>query len=183
MRSLRNLGRQPAALPVFADDLLEFHAARLLLLFKVCGTAGRIDGLTKMAKLDFFVRYPEFFEQVRRHLGKGGAVAPVLPRESSMIRFHYGPWDPRYYHILAYLEAKGLITVERQGPTYVLRLTDPGRVIAGRLEKTPAFGRIATHMGEVKKVLGGKAGATLKDLVYKLFAEEVADKPIGEVIA
>ena len=182
MRSLRNLGRQPAALPVFADDLLEFHAARLLLLFKVCGTAGRIDGLTKMAKLDFFVRYPEFFQQVRRYLGKGSAIGPDLPRESSMIRFHYGPWDPRYYHILAYLEAKGLLEVEREASTYVLRLSDAGKGIAGRLERAPAFARIAAHMGEVKKILGGKAGSTLKDLVYKVFAEEVADKRMGEVI-
>jgi hypothetical protein len=64
MKSFNTLGASPAGLPVAADDLLEFHAARLLLLFKFCGKTNRnsglprIDGLTKMAKLDFFVRHP-----------------------------------------------------------------------------------------------------------------------------
>jgi hypothetical protein len=129
------------------------------------------------------VRYPEFFDQVRRHLGQPGQGAPTPPRESSMIRFHYGPWDPRYYHILAYLEAKGLITVGREGSTYLLRLTETGKGVAGRLQKRPAFGRIVAQMGEVKTLLGAKAGSTLKDLIYRLFAEEVTAKRIGEVIS
>ena len=37
MKSFNTLGTSPAGLPVAADDLLEFHAARLLLLFKICG--------------------------------------------------------------------------------------------------------------------------------------------------
>ena len=65
MKSLSRLGTRPASLPLAADDILEFHAARLLLLIHVCGTAGRIDGLTKMAKLDFFTRYPDFFDAAR----------------------------------------------------------------------------------------------------------------------
>jgi hypothetical protein len=43
MKSIRNLADQPASIPIVADDVLEFHAARLLMLFKICGTAGRID--------------------------------------------------------------------------------------------------------------------------------------------
>ena len=182
MRSLKNLGQAPAALPVLADDVLEFHAARLLLLLSVCGTAGRINGLTKMAKLDFFVRYPEFFDQVQEQDGAHLGAAPRLPRESSMIRFHYGPWDPRYYHILAYLEGKGLITVRQQASTYVFALTSLGKTVTASLQRTPVFARIVAHMAAVKKALGGKAGSTLKDLVYKLFAEEVAEKRLGEVI-
>ena len=49
MKSITNLGLQPASLPAVADDLLEFHAARLLLLFRICGIRDRIDGLTEMA--------------------------------------------------------------------------------------------------------------------------------------
>jgi hypothetical protein len=60
MKSLNRLGARSVSLPLSADDIVEFHAARLLLLLSVCGVAGRIDGLTKMAKLDFFARYPDF---------------------------------------------------------------------------------------------------------------------------
>jgi hypothetical protein len=63
MKMLRNLAARPAATPLAADDVLEFHAGRLLLLLSTCGgTTGAIGGLTKMAKLDFFVRYPDFFQ-------------------------------------------------------------------------------------------------------------------------
>ena len=94
MRSIANLGTSPAALPIIAEDLVEFHAARLLLLFNICGINNQIDGLTKMAKLDFFVRYPEFFEEVTAHLGLKSPTT-MSTRESGMVRFHYGPWDKR----------------------------------------------------------------------------------------
>jgi len=73
MKSLSRLGTQPASLPLVTDDILEFHAARLLLLVKICGTAGRIDGLIKMAKLDFFRRYPHFFDVARAAVSKAEA--------------------------------------------------------------------------------------------------------------
>ena len=111
MKSLRNLTNRPAAAPLAADDILEFHAGRLLLLLSTCGgSTGTINGLTKMAKLDFFVRYPDFFsaavaEGLRRKATRTDAV------EAAMVRHHYGPWDKRYYHILAYLESRQLINV------------------------------------------------------------------------
>lgn len=42
------------------DDAVDFHASRLLLLLNLCGTnpGPGIEGRTKFAKLDFFLRYP-----------------------------------------------------------------------------------------------------------------------------
>jgi len=42
MKSIANLGPSPAAIPIVADDVLEFHAARLLLLLMLCGTKDRL---------------------------------------------------------------------------------------------------------------------------------------------
>ena len=73
----------------------------------ICGKAGRIDGLTKMAKLDFFTRYPDFFEVARAAVethAESGSVGTADAVESSMVRHHYGPWDKRYYQVLAHLE-------------------------------------------------------------------------------
>ena len=61
MKSIKQIGFAPVSLPLSADNIVEFHAARILLLISLCGTGNRIDGLTKMAKLDFFVRYPDLF--------------------------------------------------------------------------------------------------------------------------
>lgn len=181
MKSLSKFSRHPAGVPLLADDILEFHAARLLLLFKLCGISGRIDGLTKMAKLDFFVRYPQFFNVVCNKLGVSNSE-PVSHVESSMIRFHYGPWDDRYYHVLSYLEAKQLIEITQKGNMYVLRLTDTGNSIAIHFANNPVFFSITEQMKQVKKVLGSKAGSTLKNLIYTLFDEEVAKRSFGEVI-
>lgn len=181
MKSLSNLASHPAGVPLLADDVLEFHAARLLLLLKLCGTSGRIDGLTKMAKLDFFVRYPQFFNVACNRLGISSSESERYV-ESSMIRFHYGPWDSRYYHVLSYLKAKQLIEITLKGNMYVLTLTDSGNSNSSLFANDPVFFDIAEHMKEVKKVLGSKAGSTLKKIIYQLFDAEVAKRSYGEVI-
>jgi hypothetical protein len=181
MKSLKNINDAPAGLPLAADDLLEFHAARLLLLFKVCGIAGRIDGLTKMAKLDFFVRYPKFFNESCKALGLPAEAAEVTV-ESSMIRFHYGPWDDRYYHVLAFLEATGLLEVSKVKNAFTLKLTDQGKGAANQLAKEPSYASLVEQMKRVKKSLGLKTGSALKKLIYTVFEKEVGQRPLGETI-
>jgi hypothetical protein len=181
MKSIRTLGALPAGLPISADDVLEFHAGRILLLLRVCGVSNKIDGLTKMAKLDFFVRYPQFFDTACRELGLDSASSTETV-ESSMIRFHYGPWDERYYHVLSYLEAKGLVAVTKAGKMFQLTLTEQGNEIGNQLQGNGAFSGLVEQMKRVKKVLGGKAGSTLKKLIYSIFEREVGERPLGEVI-
>jgi DNA-binding PadR family transcriptional regulator len=188
MKSLNRIGTRPVSLPLSADDIVEFHAARLLLLLSVCGVSGRIDGLTKMAKLDFFVRYPGFFEVARAATIPAGATdAPQRKEsddavESAMVRHHYGPWDKRYYHVLSHLEAKWLITVAKEGNSYRIALTDLGRKRAEALKARPSFAPILETMREVKKTFGAKNGTFLKKLIYRLFDAEVARRPWGKAI-
>jgi hypothetical protein len=187
MKSLNRIGSRPVSLPLSADDIVEFHAARLLLLLNVCGVSGRIDGLTKMAKLDFFVRYPGFFEVARASTAPADAanVSSIKPDgavESAMVRHHYGPWDKRYYHVLSHLEAKQLITVVKQGKSYRIALTDLGRKSAEALKTRPSFAPITETMREVKKVFGAKNGTFLKNLIYRLFDAEITRHPRGKVI-
>jgi hypothetical protein len=183
MRSLRNQAGQPGAMPFLADDVLEFHAARLLLLFAICGTNGSINGLTKMAKLDFFVRYPDFFEAaIASDMELSAQERRGTGVEAAMIRHRYGPWDKRYYHVLGYLEASDLISVRKTGRSVRLSLTRAGRSQARRLRKEPAFDAIDSHMERVARAFAAKTGNELKTLIYRLFDKEVARKPLGHVI-
>lgn len=183
MRSLNRLGTRPASLPLAADDIVEFHAARLLLLILLCGVAGRIEGLTKMAKLDFFSRYPDFFEAAAGERSKEAPVAePTAAVESAMVRHHYGPWDKRYYHVLAHLEAKQLIKVSKVKKTYVIALTDLGKDRAKRLAEKASFAPLVARMREIKKVFGSRTGSALKNMIYNLFDSEVGRRPLGEMI-
>lgn len=181
MKSLRHLDQEPTALPLVVDDVTELHAARLLLLLKICGQSGRIEGLTKLAKLDFFVRYPAFFTRVARHLNKATTVR-AQEIDSGMVRHHYGPWDKRYYSVLPFLESHRLITVSKQGKAFVFALTDEGMSAAKSLEKRPEFSAQTGRMREVKRLFGNWKGSTLKDLIYETFDEEVGSKELGEVI-
>jgi hypothetical protein len=186
MKSIDHLGMQPASLPLAADDILEFHAARLMLLMEICGSAGRIDGLTKMAKLDFFTRYPDFFEVARASVTAGSYVS--LPAaagravEASMVRHHYGPWDKRYYHVLAHLEARELISVVKEGKSYQIALTASGRERAKMLAAKSSFAPLVARLKQIKTVFGRKSGTYLKDLIYRLFDQEVGRREMGRVI-
>ena len=182
MKSLRNHAVRPTAAPLVADDILEFHAGRLVLLLSTCGGAtGAINGLTKLAKLDFFVRYPDFFEVVR--LGRNQQLARKSQAvEAAMVRHHYGPWDKRYYHVLAFLEARSLITVRKSAKAYRISLTKPGKRAAEELACTPAFTALHLTMRNVSECLGDKNGNELKNLIYATFKEEVGKRPLGSVI-
>lgn len=180
-----SLDRYPAGLPLTADQITEFHAARLLLLLHLCGIKSRIEGLTKLAKLDFFVRYPAFFQRAASHLEQQRDDQPTTAAtavESAMIRHHYGPWDARYYQILAFLEGRELITVEQKKKTFIFSLTEKGADLAKQLTGKSAYKRLCGNMKDVKKLLGSKTGSALKNLVYQLFDEEVAKLPLGQVI-
>jgi hypothetical protein len=180
MKSLRNLASRPVATPLAADDVVEFHAGRLLLLLSTCGgSTGAISGLTKMAKLDFFVRYPDFFRMVET---RGQAPKATGAVEAAMVRHHYGPWDKRYYHLLSYLEARQLIAVKLRGKSYRIALTALGRQTAKKLAGSEAFRDLLAHMQEVNEKFGRKTGNELKNFIYETFGEEVAEQKLGNVI-
>jgi hypothetical protein len=187
MKSLRRLSTQLAGFPIVADEVLEFHAARILLLVCHCGVgvrgtnSPRIDGLTKFAKLDFLVRYPAFFEKVAAAVGAPVRTAGRVV-ESHMVRHHYGPWDKRYYQILAYLEARELLRIDKIGTKFRLTLTNGGLDVARALSSHQEFATLVDQMAGVKSVLGNRSGSALKTLIYQVLDEEVAKRPLGEVI-
>ena len=93
----------------------ELHLARILILASAFGGQdgkGTIDGLTKLAKLDFLLRYPVYLERALESKRASTRNVMTLPHEeqsveSSMVRFRYGPWDFRYRKFLNSLVGKG----------------------------------------------------------------------------
>lgn len=186
MKSLKRIGFEPMSLALSADDIVEFHAARLLLLFRICGTSNRIDSLTKMAKLDFFVRCPDFFEAAKDSVSSTSTSATnetaTMATESAMVRHHYGPWDKRYYQVLAHLESRQLIEVRKDKTAYRLSLTASGQSRADQIANAASFAPVVKRMKEVKKVFGDKSGDYLKRLIYRIFDKEVGQRQMGKVI-
>jgi len=187
MKSIHELADVPAGVSLLADDIVEFHAARILLLIELCGKRDRADGitkiggLTKLAKLDFFVRYPHLFDKACAVTGEE-VRSFSTSIESSMVRHHYGPWDHRYYEILAYLRSRGLIKITKEKNTYNYQLTSIGKERAKQLSEQSSFSILCEQMRRVKKAFGSKSGSSIKNKIYEIFKQEVEQKSLGEVI-
>ena len=79
------------------------HEGRLLLLvsaFSPEAEVGGIAGLTKLAKLDFLLRYPVLLERALTARGRSTRAVELQDFERSsvesrMVRYRFGPWDHR----------------------------------------------------------------------------------------
>ena len=100
-----------------------------------------------------------------------------------MIRYYYGPWDRRYYHVLAALESRLLIEVKQTSArSYSFTLTELGLVIAQIIAKDDSFARITTIAKVVNKHFGARSGSYLERLVYEKFYREIGERQLGEEI-
>ena len=132
-----------------------------------------IEGRTKLAKLDFFLRYPVYFEralQIRRpHL----LVSYDLREpdiESRMVRYRYGPWDPAYFALLGRLIGKGLVQPAPFSRGIGYRATDSGRAFASALRAEPIWIETAERADMLRRHFN-LSGTTLTKFVYEHFPD------------
>jgi hypothetical protein len=164
------------------------HAARLLILLKeFCGEKNdkKIEGITKLVKLDFLLRYPIY-------LSKALATQKVDEKEvriqeyeehsveSKMIRFKYGPWDPRYRKFINILVGKGLCMVETKADTIIIGLTTEGVVLANQLSNLEEFKDVANRAILLRRHLNMRA-MKLKEFIYETFPQ-ITSYQYGETI-
>jgi hypothetical protein len=170
------------------EDNDEIHLARLLLLLRAfAGQKGNktINGLTKMVKLDFLLRYPVYLERALQARGSSPTRAEVLDHErksveSAMIRYHYGPWDPRYRRFINLLVGKGLAQVSFQGRTIRVGLTSSGLEKASILSRDDSFEDIVSR-AHLLKTHFDIGAMRLKNFIYETFPEIVSLK-LGQEI-
>jgi hypothetical protein len=181
------------SLAAIRDDLA-YHQLRVLLLINgvasLKGHQRKLDGLTKLAKLDFLVRYPAVAPQVldalsaenpQLHLNQSPGHGPT-DVEAPMIRYKYGPWDDRYYPVIGALVGRGLLqySAGRRG-SVALTPTPAGKRLAGQLAQTDSWSAIADRCHAIAQASVGLSGTTLKDLIYERLPE-LMDRPQRQVI-
>jgi len=172
------------------ETLDDFHLGRLLVLLRSADARKTqkksVEGITKLAKMDFLLRYPTCLERALRRLKKDPSAAQVETRErtsieSKMIRFRYGPWDARYRRWLGLLAARGLVTLEVERSTIHIGLTDRGREVADGFRSDPLFATMTERSDVVIKAVGGMSATKLMDFVYETIPE-IVDMKWGEEI-
>lgn len=183
------------AAAVDAENSDDLHLARLLLLLRSAaqrkrreaGQTRAIEGITKLAKLDFLLRYPTYLERALTALGKDGHAAAVQQRErlsieTKMVRFRYGPWDSRYRRWLGLLVARGLARVGIDGHTVIIGLTTRGAEVADAFATMAMFEDVASRADLVVRACAGMSPTRIKEFIYATFPEIVSLK-WGEEIA
>lgn len=159
---------------------LDYHVARVLLLIAALGDGA--DGLTKIAKLDFLLRYPSMLDRVLEDRGVAwsqGTAPTVAERaavESAMVRYKYGPWDDRYYPILGTLIGTGLVRPRPGRGKVAVSVTAQGRAAADALAETTEWSTVAARSALIADTLGDDTGSRLKDLIYRVLPDAV-DRP------
>jgi hypothetical protein len=169
-----------------ADDAL--HLGRLLVLVDTFGGRSgdkQIEGLTKLAKLDFLLRYPDYLERalIAREVSNPALNVYDFERhsiEARMVRFRYGPWDHRYRRFLNTLAGRGLVTIGQSGRTIMIGLTDRGRKAASMLREECEYSTIGQRAALLKRHLDLSA-TNLMEFIYATFPE-VASLRLGETI-
>lgn len=169
---------------------LDYHLARVLLLVAACTEtdADGVDGLTKLAKLDFLLRYPSMLDRVLHVTGQDWAEGTEpsdderLAVESSMVRYKYGPWDNRYYPIAGALLGLGLAEPRPGRGRVALRATAAGRAAAAELARSSEWAVTASRAELLARAFAGESGNALKQLVYRLLPDAV-DRPHRQTIA
>lgn len=165
---------------MLAAEDLEHQQLRILLLIAMVadtpGTGRKLDGLTKLAKLDFIARYPELETQIAAFLPNDvpptSSTQPPPPTSAPMIRYRYGPWDDRYYLVIGGLVGRGLIryTRGRQG-SVALMLTPQGRDMVQILESDDLWLPVASRYRDVAAAYGLNNGNQLKSAIYRALPE------------
>lgn len=170
------------------DQYSPLHEARLLFLLNAFSrdpNGGAIEGLTKLAKLDFLFRYPSLLERALE--AKHKSIKDVNLQdyekysvETKMVRYRFGPWDHRYREFLNILVAKGLASINIEGKTVVISITKRGQKLVEELSSDYIFEPYVKRASILKRHFDLK-GTNLMNFIYHTFPEIIslqANSPI-----
>lgn len=154
------------------------HLGRLLILVWVFSgedNKGEIEGLTKLAKLDFLLRYPTYLERALIQLKKN--MQKAIPKdyerysvEAKMVRFKYGPWDFRYRRFINTLIGMDFLYIRKWGRSYYIGITIEGIKIVEALQNQLEL-RDFVDRSKLIKTNFNKSGSTLMKFIYSTFPE------------
>lgn len=182
-------------MPSLFEDLLlideneHLHQSRLLLLIGVIAGRngnGTINGLSKLAKLDFLLRYPTCLERALKAISIPYEHVKVRDFErksveSLMVMYRYGPWDFRYRRILNLLVGQGLVSIELNGRAFEIGITKLGMQTCSDLTMGPEFEIIVSRSRLIKRNFD-MPNAKLSEFIYSTFPE-ISTLSIGSEIS
>jgi hypothetical protein len=143
---------------------------------------GKIEGITKLAILDFLLKYPVALDRTlekQKTLGNKAINKKGFELESyevnsidaKMMRFNFAPWDFKYRRIVSILKAKGLISVDLEGNKVALQITSNGIDMAKEIRSLNNYKYLIKRCKIIKTVFGNWSKKKLIDMIYITFPE------------
>jgi hypothetical protein len=160
----------------------EGEARLLLLIAGFSSGTGTLEGRTKLAKLDFLLRYPQYLARALEIRTQGQVSIEDEPPdlETPMVRYRYGPWDPAYFALLGALIGKGLVAVVPGSRGLGFKATPLGKRAATTLKSAPTWEHVADRISLLKRHFN-VSGNFLKNFIYANFPE-VAGSRMGDAL-
>jgi len=168
----------------------DWHLARLMVLLNAASGTKKnkpVEGIMKLAKLDFLLRYPNCLERLLQITEGDIEAAHIQPFErgnveAKMVRFRYGPWDDRYRRWIGLLVARDLAQTYTKGKTVNVSLTQRGQDVAVQIAALDEYEDIAVRSQLIIDAVGSMKATKLKGFIYQIFPELI-DMKWGEEIA
>jgi hypothetical protein len=155
------------------DDL---HLSRILILLKAFADKNKtIDGLEKLAELDFFLRYPTYLERAVPIRGQSFDSATIKDYERQTIEadtayYVYKPWSIEYRRFISLLIAKDLIRLNIEKSKIQVNLSPKGIEIANNLCHDRSYLTIKKRANVLKQTLDLNQ-KNLMNFIYENFPE------------
>lgn len=153
---------------------IETEARLLLLINAFSSEAKSLDGRTKLTKLDFFLRYPEYLKRALQIKDPNLQIEvhpdEVTNIEAKMIRYRYGPWDPSYFSVLGRLIGKGLIRIVPSNKGIGYKATEEGKLLAKKIAADENWREVAVRIKVLKRYFD-LTGSNLMKFIYEYFPE------------
>jgi hypothetical protein len=154
------------------------HLGRLLILLEAFkNKSAKIDSFSKLAELDFLLRYPVYLERAIPARGKSSKVSNVdvtdyerYSIESMTVAYNHRPWDDQYRRFIKILLAKNLIYIEIDEKKFHFSLTTKGHEIASCLSRMDAYSTVEKRVIILKKDFNLSSDKLIKFL-YETFPE------------
>ncbi len=152
------------------------HLTRLLILLAEFSKNNEsIDGLSKLAKLDFLLRYPTILERALEAKKKSTKKLAIKNHEricveSVMIRYQFGPWDNRYRTFLNILIGKGIAALTIDNKKVLIQCTTLGMETASIFSDNEDFLDYFARAELIRKNFN-LTGDNLTKFIYEIFPE------------
>lgn len=164
----------------------DYHCMRILILLSKSRKdriPKAIDGLSKLAKMDFFMQYPGCLKKASNHFKRVAGINVIKPEANSigskMYYFKYSPWDSRYRKWISLLQARDLVITHTKGNTVYVEITHAGLGLTTNLGDVDVFKMWQTNSDAVIKMFSGMSGIKISGFISEHFPE-INDLKSGE---